>query len=629
VDHNDCRCCGTSPCVIQCFEIQADSIEPVVSNKGGQNHETKETVQFLDEQKGLEVGYNLGYDGISAYDETEQIGLTKFLSRPVRIASFTWNESDAVGTSHTYSPWNLFFNDTRIKYKLNNFAFIQCKLKVKVLINASPFYFGALYMGYQPLPTLTPTTIVNDSGTRYFIPYSQRPHLWIYPQNSEAGTMTLPFFYQKNWINIQKASDLTEIGLLTFLNYTVLASANGVTGTGVSVQVFAWAEDVKLSGPSIGLAMQSDEYDDDGPVSKTATAVASVSKYLENIPIIGRFVTATTLGATAIGSIARLFGFTDVPVISNILPYKPSPFPNFATSDIGYPVEKLTFDPKNELTVDPSVLGIPAKDEMVIANLVTHESYLCTASWVTSNAVDDILFSSVVCPALYDNDGATDSKLYMIPMYWISQLFNDWRGDIIFRFRIIATPFHKGRLRISYDPSGYTGENIISDSVSSSVVFTQIIDIGKDSDVEVRIPYQQATAFQQIPSDTDSAHIRWSTSASPTFQYNNAFDNGSIVLRVQTALTAPVATSTVPILIFVRGADNLEFANPRQPKQQVSTFQVQSDEIVGDPQPIVAGTSVSTPHDERYLINFGESIKSLRQIMRRKVFFFCYPTNFR
>jgi len=601
------------------FSIQSDIIE----TEGKASELDQENVQFLDESDGYEVGFGTIHN-VTSSDQTANTDLGKFLSRPVRIASFTWAESDGIGTTRTFSPWNLFFNDARIKYKLNNFAFMQATLKVKVLINASPFYYGAMIGAYTPNPGLTPSTIQPDLGTRYFIPYSQQPHMWIYPQESKADTMTLPFFYHKNWLNIQSAVDLTNMGTLNFINYTALASANGATGVGVSVQVYAWAEDVKLSGLSVGLAMQSDtieccyglqsdEYGT-GIVSKPASAIANGAKYFENIPIIGTFATATRIGASAVSAIASLFGWTNVPVISDTQSLRPTAFPQLASTEIGFPAEKLTLDSKNELTVDPTIMGLPADDEMAITNRVMHESYLTTANWTSANNVDDLLFTSLVTPLLADSDGLTNAKCYLTPMAWVSQLFKEWRGDIIFRFRFVASPYHKGRVRISFDPSGYSGENLVSDAVSQTVVMTKIIDLGKDSDIELRIPYQQATAFMQVQNSLGA--VNWSTSLTPSLTRNVVFDNGYLTMRVTTILTAPIAVTTIPIMIFVRGASNLEFANPTD-LQPFTTWAPQSAEIYGDPNSIVAGKD-STPNSEQYLVNFGECVKSLRAVLRRQ-----------
>jgi hypothetical protein len=594
--------------------MQADA--DVVTGAGHQAGELSQgTTRFIDESVGLSVGIDRSYDGISGLDQTSDTDLSKFLSRPVKIASFQWLQSDSIGTTRTIAPWHLFWNDTRVKYKVNNFAFMQCKLKIKVLINASPFYYGAMIGSYIPVQGVTPSTIVNDSANRWFIPTSQRPHMWIFPQGSKADEMTLPFFYHKNFVDIQSAADLTAMGQLNFVNYTALASANGASGVGVNVQVYAWAEDVKLSGPSVGLAMQGDEYGN-GVVSAPASAIASAASWFEKIPIIGRFATATRIGASAVSSIASMFGFTNVPVISDTQSYRPSPFPQLASTTIAYPAEKLTLDPKNELTVDPSILGLPPDDEMAIGNLITRESFLCTATWTSTNAVDDILFSARVNPVMYDNDNGTSQKLYNIPMSWIAALFKGWRGDIIFRFKFIATPYHKGRVRISYDPSGYAATNILNDVNTANVVMTQIIDLGEESDVELRIPYQQATAFQQIRPDYTAASIPFSLSLTPTFTASNIFDNGTICMRVLTNLTAPVSTASVPVMIFVRAAENFEFANPSDVLPTgFSYFQPQAD-VYGDPSAIVAGSASST-HADRYLVNYGECVKSLRQVLRR------------
>lgn len=605
----DCTC-SFWKCASERCEIQSD----LVVGDGQQSaHITQETTQFIDESTGLKVGVDEQIVRETLTDQTQNLDLVRFLSRPVRIAQFTWNESDAVGTTHTYNPWQLFFNDARIKYKVNNFAFIQCKLKLKVLINASPFYYGAMIGSYIPNPGLTPSTIQNDTGTRYFIPLSQRPHMWIYAQGSKADEMTLPFFYHRNWLNIQSSADLANMGLIDFVNYTTLQSANGVTGVGVSVQVYAWAEDVQLSGPSVGLAMQGDDEYGQGAVSGPASAVARGARWFENIPVIGRFATATRIGAGAIGAIASLFGFTNVPVIADHQPYRPVAFPQLASTEIGHPVEKLTVDAKNELTVDPVVLGLPNDDELAIKHICMKESYLTTASWKTSNSVDDILFSSNVTPTMFDNDGATQSKAYQIPMCWIAQLFRHWRGDIIFRFKFVASPYHKGRIRISYDPTS----DIITDAISQTVVSTTIIDLGEETDYEIRIPYQQATAFQGVRTGLSTSSIGWSTSLTPPFSHQTNRDNGMITLRVQTVLTAPEATSNVPILVFVRAAENIEFANPGE-VSDTSYFQVQGDAVYGDPKTIIAGTAASRPLEERYLVNFGERIVSLRQLLRRQ-----------
>jgi hypothetical protein len=415
---------------------------------------------------------------------------------------------------------------------------------------------------------------------------------------------------------------------LTFLIYSALQSANAAVGTGVTVQVYAWAENVKVAGPSVGFTMQADEYQEDfsGKISGPASAVSDFAKQFVGIPIISEFATATQLGARAVAIGARALGFSNPPVLNNSVPMRSVPFPQLASTEVSYPVEKLTVDSKNELTVDPKTVGLNGQDELSMRYLCQRESYLTTASWATTNVADDILFYSAVSPCLFDSDALTDRKVYMTPMCWIAQLFNYWRGDIIFRFRFIASQFHKGRVRLSFDPAGNLS-NITSDAFNSGIIFTKIIDLGKETDIELRVPYVQALPWlngQNFPLQTSS--ILWSTSSTPSTKHTLGQTNGGIIIRVLTALSAPVATSTVKILVSVRGAENLEFADPCPPyvdlnqavwsAPQSDIQELMAGDEESEPIKLIAG-SVNVPRSERYLVNHGEHIVSLRQLLRR------------
>lgn len=582
---------------------------------------TQEVMEFLDENTGqMAPAMSVPSSVLSDMNATSA-DLGTFLSRPVKIGTFTWAESDAVGTIRNFKPWQLFFNDSRIKYKLNNYSFIACTLKIKVLINASPFYYGAMLMNYQPLPTLTPSTIVYDSGVKYFIPMSQRPHIWIHPQSNAAGTLELPYLNHRNWLRVQRASDFSEMGDLSFINFTTLQSANGVTGQGVTLQVYAWAENVSISGPSVGLSMQTrDEYS----ISTIASAVAALSASMTRIPIIGPYMTATQMGAKAVSAGAAAMGYTNVPVIEDVKPLRPVAFPSMASSEIGFPVEKLTLDPKSELSIDPRILGLSGVDELSIAYLVQRESYLTTLTMSTTHSPDDLLFQCRVNPVLFDSWSATAGNIvyYMAPMAWVSALFNAWRGDIIFRFRVVASPFHKGRVRVTFDPYGISGNNIAVDAVSSSVAYTKILDIGCDTDVEMRIPYSQALSWSR-PGLTDT--VPFTTSSTPSFSRVEGTDNGFLTVRVLTALTAPVASAPISVLVSVRGADNLEFANPQSfvsntsglgPRWSYLTPQSKEEyDMEGSEQMVMGSNSVPAP--ERFLVNYGEVIPTLRSLLRR------------
>lgn len=575
---------------------------------------TQQTTQFLDANMGGSVGYTPDVDYIAESDGVMASGLAEFLSRPVRIYSHTWLESDVIGAKVSFSPWFQYFNDTAIKSKLNNFAFLRCNLKLKFVINASPFYYGLMKGCYQPLPTLTPSTIINDGGTRFLIPYSQRCHVDLHPQLSEGAEMSLPLFLNRSWLRINRNSDFVDMGLMDLIVYSALKSANGVTGQGCSVQIYAWAEDVKLSGPTLSLAMQGDEYGD-GVVSAPASTVARIAGMIKGIPILSKFATATEIGANAVSGIAKLFGWTNVPVITDAQPYRMVPFPQFASPEIGYPTEKLTIDAKNELSVDPRVLGLPSDDCLAIESLVTRKSYLCRVNWDTTEAVDSMLFASRVTPFQFETE-LSSGKVYLTPMAMVSKLFQEWRGDVIFTFQFVTSPFHKGRVRISFDPYSTTVQTA---GDVGSTLYNTIVDLGETREVDVRIPFQQALQWLSVDSDFSAIDKNFITSGS-SLTLDDTTTNGLIVMKSLTLLTAPVAASNVDILVYVRGAENLEFANPIHPGNTFTRFTIQGDEQ-GEEQDtatqLIDFKSSPEMYLERYRLNFGECVKSLRPLLRR------------
>jgi hypothetical protein len=552
---------------------------------------------------------NASYNG----DLTPDVALSNFLKRPVEIYSTTWNESDTVTTTANFFPWKAYLTNSYIKDKLKNYAYIKFDLKLKFMVNASPFYYGAKLVSYQPLQDFHAGGIPTTYQIRNNILYSQRPHIWIYPQNNEGGELTLPFLYYWNMVPLNYAINAENLGRIDLLNVVPLASANGVTGTGVSIVVYAWAENVTISGPTCQLLLQSDEYD--GPVSSVASAVATGAGYLSKIPIIGRFATATQIGANAIASIASMFGFTNTPVISDTQPYRPNAFPVLASTEQGYPIDKLTVDPKNEVSVDPGCVGISPSDELMISNIASKESYLTSITWSTSHDPNRILFTAAVTPTLLDKPLTSNSERFLTPMAWVAMLFKYWRGDIIFRFKFVCTQYHRGRVRISYDPMGDNTNHIGSVSDTQTTVFNTVVDLTKDTNVEVRVPYCQALAW--LKHDRTLAR-GWTASASPANYYEEKINNGILNVRVLTKLTAPVASSDVSFLVSVRAAENFELACPADIDSKISYFEIQSDSYeCTESISIVAGHGPSTSDPNRYLINMGENVVSLRQLLHR------------
>jgi hypothetical protein len=612
-------------CIPNCIRLQSEESGKLVTN-ATTNNETcvdtnQETVEFMDENPGGVNGNDFVLDHVTLTDHTPNVELARFLSRPVNISTTTFQTTDIVGNFGSFNPWSLYFNTPKIRNKLANFAYLRCNLNLKFVVNASPFLYGAYLYNYLPLPVFTPDLVTTDSANNQIMEYSQRPHMWMYPQNSEGGTIKLPFFYPQNWLRTSILSDFTNMGTMFVTCVVPLASANGATSS-VQTQIFAWATEVELAAPTASIILQSqDEYvETTGVVSYPASAIASMMGMLKKAPIIGNFARASEIGFGSIAKIAAIFGYTNVPVIKATDPYRPNAFPQFASPEISYPTEKLTIDPKNELSIDPTTVGLPVNDELEVSYLVQRESYLTTFNWSTTNAANDILFTSLVTPKLYNIVNVPNWQVHQTPLSMVSALFSYWRGDIIFRFKFICTQFHKGRVRITFDPAGNGPGNILIDADTYQCTFTKVVDIAKDTDVEIRVPYMQALPWLQCHvSDTtySPTMIAYTLSPTPVFARSDIFDNGYITVRPVTPLTAPITTSIVKVLVSVRGAENLEFAAPREVPQNLSPFTLQSTFEYEDPDAKIMNNIITAPAPGRFLTNFGEAIPSLRSLLRR------------
>lgn len=570
--------------------------------------ETSEILHFEDigeEPKVLKNVEQQLYEPTHSLD----VSLDKYLQRPVLIQSVAWTQGGF--PSATFSPWHLFFNHTSIKKRIDNYAFVRCDLHIKVVVNASPFYYGAGLISYKPMVNYDPAPIGATGGTT-LVGRSQRPHIWVYPQECKAGEMILPFLYHKEWLDITSATALTNMGEMRFQTADTLETVGQGTGNTIDIQIFAWAENVKLIGATVALAVQSDEYKRDGAISKPASAIARFAGALTSVPVIKPFATAAMIAADATANIASLFGFTKISDLSSTAPVKNMPFRGFASSDIGDNIDSLTLDSKNQLTIDSRVIGDPLSDYMLISNLVQHTSYLTQFNWTAAQPYNTLLWNTYITPYMCGVTAQTQqTRIDATPMWLVANMFEFWRGDIIFDFKFICTRYHKGRVRFSWDPIG----DISNTPDSYTEVNNQIVDISETTSVSLRVPYLQRVAYLKIP--TDPAATIYSASAL-TPDHSDTI-NGILSVWVMNEQTSPATSADIRVFVSVRGAENMEFACPKEIDNTISYFEVQSDflnKATDDCIEKVMGEK-SDVNPKVNLVYMGECIPSLRSLLQR------------
>jgi hypothetical protein len=614
-----------SPCcwsIKSLFVVQGD-----VSEGSAPSGTAETTATFTDAIPGDLQFAESSHNPIAEGDGTSDLGLATFLARPTVIDTFAWSTSDNVGVKQTIQPWHLFMNNATIIRKLNNYGFIRGKLHIKVIINATPFQYGLMRVCSLPLlgtvDAKIRTNTTSDSPLR--LPYSQTPGIYLEPQKNAGGELELPFFYYKNWLDITSAADVQNMGSLTYVVFSVLSRALSSAPSSITIRTLAWMTDVELMASTSKLALQGDEYGS-GPVSGIATAIANSASFLTKIPIIGKFARATQIGASSVSRIASIFGFTNVPNIENVRPFYNMSAPHLATAEISVPYQKLVLDPKTELSIDPTPFGLSNEDELTWASIKRRESFFGTAVMVTTDAVNTKIFNCRVVPTLNSNVALVNTvpaivgyRTYDTPLSYFARLCKHWRGGLKFRFKAVLSKYHKGRVKITYDPLN----NISALNTETNEVYTHIWDLSETDELTITVPYHQALGWSTL---THSQDDDWNEGTALTPLPGSA--NGLLSMSIFNVLETPETPSSVYFMVYVSGDDDLEFANPQGwidnggTSYQPSFFALQGDEST--PQSVTFGTTSNVSAD-RYGMNYGESVLSFRKLLHRSQFVDTWP----
>ena len=603
-----------------------------------------EITTFADESAGWNTTVPTAPDATFNLANNSDSDLGNFLCRPINVATYQW----AINTPlfETLNPWTAYLTNPFIRDKIANFELLRMNLHMKVLISGTPFHYGRALVSYNPLSGFDQVTIERGLGAALdadLVGASQKPHIFLNPTLNAGGVLEIPYFYKENYIPLTTSGITDGLGEVVFRSFGNLRHTD--VGNPVTINVYLWATDVTLTMPTSkslpplpsqsGAMNSGDEYGQ-GIISKPASAVAKAAGALKSIPLIRPYARATEIVASGVGDVARLFGYSRPAVITDPVIMKPVPLGNVANVDAADPVNKLTLDSKNEVTIDPRVTGLEGKDEMGVLDYVKRESYLTTFNWTSAAAPGDMLFNCRVAPDLFRSVNYTTPtlrrELHMTPACHMAQLFKYWQGSIKFRFQVVKSAYHKGRMLVRYDPRSLPA------AVDYNTNYSRVIDIAEAEDFEIIIGWGQAQPWLECEE------LNLSENFSPTVRLNELLmraANGVIELDVINELVSPSASSDISINVYVSMCDDAKFAQPDGEKIKSLTYFRHPDEVPpgeeppldsqsgiveqdGIDEPLAATqletiASESAPADQTMNVFFGENVTSIRELAKRYV----------
>jgi len=580
-----------------------------------------------------------GPGGTFSQNDIEDANLGNFFSRPIKIFTTTWEINE--GLELNFDPWSAFFQNSRVSNRISNFNKLRADLHVKVVMTGSPFHYGKALMSYHPLHVYDDFESIHfaDDGVVKLINWSQRPSIMLEAGGSAGGSMILPYVHFAQNLSIP-AGEWQTMGRININNYTILKHANGGTNP-VEISIFAWATNVHLSiptaAPPFGLTPQSgildskvgDEYN--GMISGPAAIVEHLAGKLKTAPYIGRYAMATQTVARGVGAIARFFGFS-----RPINPEQPETtyvvsMPNTCNTNVHDTAVKLSLDVKQETTIDPGIVGLPGTDELALTTFFQRESYITQFPWATTAGAETILWTTLVTPIMMDVSNLDGQLGYrMTSLCYGSLPFHYWRGSLIYRFVVAASPYHKGKLTVRYDPRAIPP----TAPPEYNVNYTHVLDIEESMDFEIKVGWTNTLPYLEFPKLTledpvdDYPQPVWSTNDAHWDYVGRQFGNGVLEVSVQNCLGVPntIVDNDVSVLVFVRAADDYEVAGPDDTNiQQLSLLPqsgiMQEDANTGvgrpDASPLQLTVGSSGSPEDLLAIHDGDPVTSMRQCLKR------------
>lgn len=595
-----------------------------------QDNITTEVVQqqtFLDGSPSQEAGS--AFAPSSATITENGMDISHFFERPLLVTSWEWD--DGSDFFQTLSPWYSYFTSDAIRPKLLGFSRMTADLEVEFRLNGSPFRFSQLLVSYRPLFNYVKTTssgprslsdysggylpedgcsvngtdLVAPSGSSDYtiLARSQRQCCYMDIAKSTGAKMVLPFIHPFNSFRVNAlptgdvsrrntlfGQELYSMGTVTVESLSTLRNMQTSTTAGVTVDVFVRATNVRAWLAS-GVATAEPQGSERMP-STTASSVAKTASFFKNIPIIGSYATLTETLATAGSNLLQFFGYTPRP--DTTLPQYVTGYSYPVESSVTFPkkVRNLGLDHNNNIVVDPAVIAGDSNDLLAFSSFCARPTLLFRTYFGSGIAVNDPIAFLPVSPFHYRSSLVTNAdapnmrRVQMTPAALAALNFRYWRGTMCVRFQVIKTQFHRGRLRVTWEPEiGNDKASAIAESTTVYEGYQQMLnwDLSSSDALTVKVGFgarkgRLTVPRLGVPGLTDNTFIT-NTEAAPntigaaslTIDNYEDYFNGFLRLSVLTKLQAPDVSYPLPIMVHVWYED-LEFYDPLENGPTLTTF---------------------------------------------------------
>lgn len=450
--------------------------------------------------------------------------LQNFLSRPFVVLSGTWTSStDIYVDVDLLSNW---LSNTAVSNKINNYGFMRGTLCMRIVVDSTPFNYGLLHVSL--LAGAHSISLTSTNAVTYATYLTQRPGAYLNPSYDKSVDLKATLLHRGEWFSLDGSGSHTykEPGVnLTINTLFPLQSATSASVPTVSYRVYAWMEDVELTGATY--------------------MVQSQDVTVHSIPTASKKTREQTVELKSY----------------NLQPTK------------GLPTQSLLM--QDYLNVNP---------------------YITQQFWYNSDAAGARLLSVEPCPGVTRGSATVE---YSTPLSFLDRYFVNWRGSLVFTFKVVCSKYHSGSLRLTWDP-------LVVNSAEANVQLTKVVNISEETEFEFVVPHNNVNyAF-----DTDfglvfpQSHLYDISTTLPTI----ITKNGMLTIKVMNVLSGPSASAIVGIMMFLKPGPDFEFMRLSDGTTNISSsYIIQSQDI-----------SYVETNTAQYM---GETFKNIRDILERPQYY--------
>lgn len=484
-----------------------------------------------------------------------QYHLKRILERPVVLKQSTWTTTDPavpmhvlftdyeVGTIHYKDeflfPESIISSSRQVREKLNNYQYMRANVRVTVRVNSTPFQQGQLMLVYTPYSYYT--TRFRSQANECLPSLSTFPHVKLDLRETSEAEIKVPFASVFDSYNL--GDDTNPFGSMRI--YVVVPVKGATDAETVTYTVSANFEDIELSVPtSRGLSTNTRYAQSDnrtkmpaekkkGPVEKISTVVAEATGAIGSLGIPG-----LSLGATVVSWIARcmsglsaVFGWSKPLITETAVPFIHTPARYMMNGEGPEESQSLSMIPDNAVHVRGVVPE--DKDEMAL-DYIFSKDYIFSQTTIAQANTNSrkLLFTHPVSPFQPGyTSGIAPSQLCTNAMGFATLLYQNWRGDLTFKYDIVRTNFHAGRLMAVFFPETSwldVPESLseeMTDNLNTVYQLNAPLDQQKENEFIFTVPYISNQPYKRTcrvaEGQFDTATMETATGAVGVYAFND------------------------------------------------------------------------------------------------------------